>query len=104
MAWYERASDNFNRADENPLSKGGMWTNVTALSPFKIQNNVAVVATANSQSVSYYSGYAFGNNQYSEVYLSATTYPTGPSVRCGATSAYILTANRSGSKLCQVYK
>jgi hypothetical protein len=104
MAWYEKATDDFNRADENPLSKGEMWASVGGLNPFKVQNNVACPATNASQSVSRYTGYAFGANHYAECYLGTEDYTRGPAVRCGTITCYILSAKRAATKSCQLYK
>lgn len=66
MAWTQRVTDNFNRANENPLGNGN-WTAITGWNPMQILSNVATKTVDGAQNGSYYSGgAAFGNDQYCE--------------------------------------
>jgi hypothetical protein len=65
------ASDSFNRANENPLSGGGVWQTASGHQAMKIVSNVAVpVSFSGSDSGSYYSGINWPNDQYSKAKLS----------------------------------
>jgi hypothetical protein len=64
--WIQRASDNFNRADEDPLSGGGAWSNLSPLAGMKIVSNQLITPPTIS---TYYGSYnnSFPNfppNQY----------------------------------------
>jgi len=62
------ASDNFNRADENPLGNG-VWTVAPSQDPMKLVTNAATFQT-NNDSISYYSGITWPDNQYSKAKLT----------------------------------
>jgi hypothetical protein len=64
------ASDNFNRADEDPLSGGGNWSVANSELKFKLISNAVVPAGPASDSGEYYSGVAWPNDQYSKAKLS----------------------------------
>jgi hypothetical protein len=67
-AWIERASDNFNRANEDPLSGGGVWSNISPLAGMRIVSNQLLSPAALSPPFygSYHHGFAFPPNQYSK--------------------------------------
>lgn len=67
------ASDNFNRANETPLSGGGNWTNSTAtgFTGFNLSGNLCVPSSPTTlDSSSFYSGATWGNNQSSSATLT----------------------------------
>jgi hypothetical protein len=64
MAWYEKASDNFNRADESPLSQGGNWSKYSDATDFNlIGSRVAGNGTLGVFGWSIYTGVTLGDNQ-----------------------------------------
>jgi hypothetical protein len=67
------ASDNFNRANENPLSGGGNWSTPTGFNAMKIVSNVAVGQTNGVYAFSTWSGAPvdFPADQYSEVTIGS---------------------------------
>lgn len=79
-------SDNFNRANENPLGNGN-WTQTASWNSMQIVSNQAVPVT--SRSASYWSADAFGPDQYSEVKVvtNENTY-AGPIARYSNASGY----------------
>lgn len=85
------ASDNFTRANENPLSDGGNWTTMSQqphacqlLSDFV--TNVATGATAGS-SGSYWNAISFANDQYAQVVMAAMG-GTASQADCGPVVRY----------------
>jgi hypothetical protein len=74
MTWFLKASDDFNRADENPLGNGN-WMAITGWNPMQISFNVATKTVDSAQNGSYYSGgSAFGNDQYCEAVRSGVGF------------------------------
>ena len=66
-AWIQRAADNFNRANEDPLSNGGVWSNLSPLAGMKVVGNQALSPpVAATYYGSYHHGYPFPPNQYSQ--------------------------------------
>ena len=66
MPWVEKVTDNFNRADENPLGNG-VWTTITGWNPMQVLTNAARKTVEAALNGSYYSGgAAFLNNQYAQ--------------------------------------
>jgi len=61
-SWQMVASDNFNRANENPLGNGD-WTTQPGFNALKIVDNVVYASTEGAYAVSYWSGHTFGNDQ-----------------------------------------
>jgi hypothetical protein len=102
----EKVTDNFNIANQNPLSNNFMWgkSTIAGYQPFKVVSNAVTPATPAGQSISFFSGYNFGQNQFSKVLLNVQVPPGGPSVRCSDTSFYFLDASRSGVKFARIYK
>lgn len=64
MAWYEKATDDFNRANENPLSKGGMWSRFSDRYAMQVSGNTATLTAFGQFNFSIYNGVSFGSNQY----------------------------------------
>jgi hypothetical protein len=70
------ASDNFQRANENPLSDGGNWTE-TPQSPgvLEIVSDVCQAAQSNNHAgEAYWSGNTFPADQYCKIVLGALTF------------------------------
>ena len=63
-------TDDFNRANENPLDNG-VWTTATGLNAMKIVSNTATGVVNGGQNASYYTGAMFASNQYAQAYLVA---------------------------------
>jgi len=88
--------DNFNRANETPLT--GNWYNKTGIN---LSSN-KVVSTTNSDKFAVRKTPQFTANQFSEIKLIATPgYDFGPSVRCSSTqlTGYWLTPYSNGSSI-----
>lgn len=83
-------TDNFNRADENPLSGGGIWTNVGgSYGDMKVLSNAATSATGNGLAVYSTSAHTFSANQYSQVKITTNDNSgAGPVVRYSGTYFY----------------
>jgi hypothetical protein len=82
------ASDNFQRANENPLSDGGNWTKIPGIfeSPNQIVSNLCEGTQTNSCG-NFYSGITWPNDQYSEFTLATlTTGSLGPVARCSSSA------------------
>jgi hypothetical protein len=85
------ASDNFDRANENPIA--GSWTSGPGVaSDVQLLNNAAKVVgdpTVNGNGVAFWSAATFPANQWAEVTLPTvpTTDDIGPAVRIAATVA-----------------
>ena len=65
-----QASDNFTRANENPLSDGGKWTTLTAYANMQIVSAVAEGTVTGGVSGTYWSGQVWGADQYSEITIA----------------------------------
>lgn len=74
------ASDNFNRADSNPIS-GGNWTGV--VNNLQITTNIAYGNTF-AYALAYWSADAFNADHYSQVKLATSPSDGGPAVRVSA--------------------
>jgi hypothetical protein len=64
------ASDNFNRANENPLSNGGNWTDSSGA--YQVVSNTAQPNFSGGDQWAYYSGVSWPNDQYSECAVTCT--------------------------------
>jgi hypothetical protein len=64
------AFDTFNRANENPLSGGGVWSTVTSLGNMQVISNVCS-SQFDTDCGSRYSGIAWPDDQYSKAKLVA---------------------------------
>ncbi len=71
------ASDNFNRANETPLSGGGNWTTQTGSNAFNLSSNVAVPSVVNNDDVSVYTAGTWPNDHYSQADLTVTSTAGG---------------------------
>jgi hypothetical protein len=71
------ATDNFNRADANPI--GGNWTTINAA--MKIASNVAAPVNDANDSGAYYNAVSFPNDQYSQAKIVSPT--SGNQTGCG---------------------
>jgi hypothetical protein len=83
------ASDTFQRANENPLSGGGVWTSpIHSEHALQIVSNLCEGSVASVLSSAFYSGVVWPNDQYSEVTIAATrnTVLVGSAVRCSAST------------------
>jgi hypothetical protein len=77
------ASDNFQRANENPLSDGGNWSIAPGANAEKIVSNAVEPTIANAYCISYWNALSWPNNQYSEITIGSFTGAgyMGPAVR-----------------------
>jgi hypothetical protein len=71
--WTQVASDNFNRANQNPMA--GNWSSLPGLSGLRIVSSSSRAITTNTDNGSYWNADTFSDNQYSQITLSYT--PTG---------------------------
>src|SRR4030042_1343053 len=94
------ASDNFNRADENPAAG---WTTVTGASNVRVVSNALTYSTGSADNTAYWAADTPGNDQYSE-FTFPTVRDSGPCVRMatGAMTFYIANVNDYGSKVLTV--
>ena len=76
------ASDNFNRADENPLA--GNWTTVPTAGNCKIVTNVVNGVTTGSNEV-YWNAGSFSNDQYSQLIFPTNVANNGVLCRVSTT-------------------
>ena len=68
------ATDDFNRADENPLSDGGKWSTVSGFNNFKLLSKKIYTASGgNSEVGMYWNSDSFNNDQYSQARLGANS-------------------------------
>ncbi len=96
------ATDNFNRADEDPLSNGGKWTVVTSFNSLKIVS-YACKGPAGSAG-NYWNADTFNDNQYAQCTVSTFANATGPTVRNSTTAATFYLANIISTTTIQFYK
>lgn len=82
------ASDNFNRANEDPLSDGGNWSALGDSAACRIVSNQATGPVL-SQGFSLRSGQTFKSDQWSEITIGTTlsTNTIGPGLRMSSTNA-----------------
>jgi hypothetical protein len=94
------ASDNFNRADANPI--GGNWTTVPGANPFQILGQKAQGTVANVSNASYWNADAFADDQWSQLthVVRETNSGAGPIVRAqaDANTFYLFAAISSVSR------
>jgi hypothetical protein len=65
------ATDNFTRANENPLSNGGNWTTMSTAAALQLTGNlVEATTTADALNGSVWTGNSFANNQYSKITIT----------------------------------
>jgi hypothetical protein len=103
------ASDNFNRADANPI--GGNWTTITSEGALAIGTNVVYAVNENLDGGAYYTGITWPNDQYSELEVTdsqANGLGTGigVNVRCStsARTYYRLVIDSGGSPNIELKK
>lgn len=77
-------TDNFNRADENPLSNGGVWSKPSYASAVRVVSNRANGSTAAAQNIAYRNDWA-SNDQCSEIRLQQVNNNQGAAVRISPT-------------------
>src|SRR5262245_23677174 len=70
MPWLTQASDNFNRADENPLGNG-VWSTGSGESAMSVATNQCAPSASGSDCSSRYSGRAWAADQFSRAKLTA---------------------------------
>jgi hypothetical protein len=73
------ASDNFTRANENPLSQGGNWVDANFNNVLQVVSNKCEATVINANNSSAYTGISFSNDQYVEVTIQASGTPTNNS-------------------------
>lgn len=74
LIFTQLASDNFQRANENPLSQGGNWTEPNGFYgyyPMQLLNNQCVASVAHGEGDANYTGVSFPNDQYAEFKIAA---------------------------------
>ena len=100
------ASDNFNRADESPLSGGGNWATVTGFNNFRIVSNQVTQVTEPSDTAARYSGVTWPDDQWSQVTIAdATLQNGGPAVRMntsGTASSYVFVVVASEYRIYRI--
>jgi hypothetical protein len=67
MALTQYAIDDCQRANENPLSDGGMWTNAAAGGLKLLSNNITQISGTDGKAI--FTGISWPNDQYSEAVL-----------------------------------
>lgn len=105
------ASDNFNRADENPLGNS-VWATQSGQTPWQVASNVATPTDlSGTDDVSLYTGIAWPNDQYSEAQLTVNSTTgggqgVGLAVRgaAGAITGYSLIADHAASNNVALFK
>jgi len=102
-------SDNFNRANENPLSNGGKWIKpVWGTGNMVVQTNVVSSSSANVTSVALWTANGFANDQFSQFtvtgagnyayifsFVRANTSNGGDSQNCYGLAIHTYVANIS---------
>lgn len=89
--WIERAAENFNRPNENPLDNG-VWVHATGFGDMAILDNIARISTTGVSCVSRYIGVSFGDNQYSQAALNYTQ-SVGLEIRSSGSTGYLALFN-----------
>ena len=103
------ASDNFNRANENPLSGGGVWVPFTfggLANALRLVSNEVGVVTASTDSWSVYDGgITWPQDQWSECkYSVAGTGDGGPIVHANTSAGNGYLANRSSGINWEIFR
>lgn len=98
-------TDNFNRADENPLSGGGIWTNIGgSYGNMKVLSNAATSATENGLAMYSTSSHTFSANQYSQVKITTNDNAVaGPVVRVNGDYFYRASVSYGDAVISRVY-
>src|ERR1700751_1859572 len=95
-------SDNFTRANENPLTDGGNWGVVSTIAKPQLLSNLVEPLGTSAGYWAIWTGSAWANNQYSEITIqtcAVTTAADSALVRCqsGAITCYAGTLNNAAS-------
>lgn len=85
------ATDNFNRADQNPLATN--WTDAGDTSPLKLLTNQIVPSNVSNDCSAFYNAVAFPNDQYSQITMASAEsggggQGGGPGVRMATSKNY----------------
>ena len=97
------ATDNFNRADVNPI--GGNWTTIGALSAVQIVSNAAKGTNASGRSAAYWNADAFANDQYAQTVVPFTGgLYDGPVVRAATGAETYYNFRPNGASTAILYK
>jgi len=80
------ASDNFNRANENPLSQGGNWSVNQSGDTLQVVSDACEVGTLSASCVETYTGQTLPNNQYASVTIKSLTAANFPQIQLYARS------------------
>lgn len=69
-------TDNFTRANENPLSDGGKWSTLveSVSNPMQVVSNAAEATVANARNTSYLSGVSLPANQWASLTIGAPLF------------------------------
>jgi len=100
-AAQQLASDNFNRANENPIA--GNWTSGTStFTDLQIVSNAVRGVTASGDGSAFYNAITWPNDQYSEVKIAslAAAPDGGPAVRLSAAdkTGYVFSVDTNGTE------
>ncbi len=95
------ASDNFTRANENPLSGGGNWSTPSGLSSLRIISNEVANASAGTDSGERFTGVAAGLDHYSQINIGSSIGDSdfGPAVCVQANGDMYLVTGFNGVEL-----
>lgn len=74
----QTASDTFQRANENPLSQGGNWTQYST-NALQVVSDLCETTLAGSEQIEIYSGTTLAANQYAAATISNMVFDTGGS-------------------------
>jgi hypothetical protein len=88
------ATDNFNRADANPI--GGNWSTVQGLNALQLQNNSVNGSVNNTDNAAYWNADSFANDQYSQIKKLTTSSDHGPLVRVATNNCYMADVYSTG--------
>jgi len=88
------ATDNFNRADANPI--GGNWTTCSDVEALKIATN-QVRSSGFSDGGAYWNADSFAADHWSECKIIAASNDGGPAVRCSSSGFYYCTPVSGGT-------
>jgi len=73
MPGTQLATDNFTRANENPLSNSGKWTQVSGAGTMQVVSNLCEPAATSTVCANYWNALVWPNDQYAEVTAETTT-------------------------------
>lgn len=95
------ATDDFNRANENPLSGSGNWTTGSNFAALRLVSNEVATATANTDSSEKYTGITFGVDHWSEITIGSSVGggDFGAAVCCQSNGDCYLTTNYDATNI-----